>query len=53
MSTELKNRTQKFSISIIDLAENLGYSPTKKDIIKQLVKSGTSIGASYSAARQA
>ena len=50
MSVELKDRTQIFSISIIDLAENLGYSATKKIVINQLIKSGTSVGANYRAA---
>lgn len=53
MSVELKDRTQIFSISIIDLAENLGYSATKKIVINQLVRSGTSVGANYRAACRA
>jgi four helix bundle protein len=50
MSVELKDRTQIFSISIIELAENIGYSIPKKIVINQLVKSGTSVGANYRAA---
>jgi len=53
MSVELKDRTQIFSISIIDLAENLRYSATKKIVINQLVRSGTSVGANYRAACRA
>lgn len=53
MRVELKNRTQKFSITIIDLAEKFEYSISKKVIISQLVRAGTSVGANYRAACRA
>lgn len=49
MSQELKDRTKKFSLSIIDLEERIDYSISKKEIIHQLVRSGTSVGANYRA----
>jgi four helix bundle protein len=53
MSEELKNRTKKFSLSIIDIIEKMDYSISKKVIMNQLAKSGTSVGANYRAACRA
>lgn len=53
MSEELKNRTKRFSLSIIDLVEKMDYSISKKVIMNQLVRSGTSVGANYRAACRA
>lgn len=53
MSLELKNRTQSFSISIIDLVEKMEYSISKKVVFTQLVRAATSVGANYRAACRA
>jgi four helix bundle protein len=50
MSGELKDRTKKFSLSIIGLVEEIGYTITKKVVVNQLLKSATSVGANYRAA---
>lgn len=50
MSKDLKDRTKKFSISIIKITESFDYSISKKVILNQLVKAGTSTGANYRAA---
>ena len=49
MSKELLNRTKHFSLSIINLVEKIDYSISKKIVITQLVRSGTSVGANYRA----
>lgn len=46
---ELKLRTKKFSIEIINLVERLPNSIATRVIINQIVKSGTSVGANYRA----
>ncbi len=48
-TNELKNRTKKFSLLIIDLAEKLPNTIASRIIINQIVKSGTSVGANYRA----
>ncbi len=48
-SEEMKIRTKKFSIMIIDLVEKLPYSISSKAIANQIVRSGTSGGANYRA----
>lgn len=53
MSDELKKRTKKFSMAIIDLSEELGYSPAKKVVINQILRSATSVGANYRAVTRA
>lgn len=47
---ELKDRTKKFALSIIHLVESLPKSVTGTVIGKQLLRSGTSVGANYRAA---
>ncbi|WP_373495323.1 four helix bundle protein [Aquiflexum sp.] len=49
MQNQMKSRTKKFSIDVIDLAENLPNTISSRIIINQLVKSGTSVGANYRA----
>jgi len=52
-SDELKQRTKKFALRVIKLCRNL---PTGRDadvIGKQLLRSGTSVGANYRAASRA
>jgi len=53
MNEDLKIRTKKFSIKIIDLVEKLHLTIPAKTVSYQLVKSGTSVGANYRAARRA
>jgi len=46
---EMKLRTKKFSLMIIDLAEKLPTTYIVKVIANQIVRSGTSVGANYRA----
>lgn len=48
-SDELKIRTKKFSLMIIDLVEKLPNTISSKAIANQMVRSGTSVGANYRA----
>jgi four helix bundle protein len=47
---EFKNRTKQIALRIIRLVESLPKSNTAQIIGKQLLRSGTSIGANYRAA---
>ncbi|WP_347812776.1 four helix bundle protein [Flavobacterium sp. 90] len=49
MTDEMKLRTKKFSLMIIDLAEKLPTTYVVKVIANQIVRSGTSVGANYRA----
>jgi four helix bundle protein len=53
MNEDLRKRTKRFSITIIDLVEKLNLSIPQKVISYQPVKSGTSVGANFRAARRA
>ncbi|MBS1651663.1 MAG: four helix bundle protein [Bacteroidetes bacterium] len=53
MSKELQDRTKKFSLSIINLIEEMDYSISKKVVMNQLVRSATSVGANYRASNRA
>lgn len=53
MSTDLKLRTKKFTISIIEIIDKLPSKTSTKVIGYQLAKSGTSVGANYRAACRA
>ncbi|MDR7209356.1 four helix bundle protein [Flavobacterium piscis] len=46
---EMKLRTKKFSLRIIDLAEKLPTTYAVKVIASQIVRSGTSVGVNYRA----
>lgn len=46
---EMKLRTKKFSLSVIDLAEKFYGTYIVKVIANQIVRSGTSVGANYRA----
>ena len=48
-TNELKLRTKKFSILIIDLVEKLPNTIAGKTIANQIIRSGTSVGANYRA----
>jgi four helix bundle protein len=50
---ELKRRTRAFALRIIRLAEVLPRTQTASVIQKQIVRSGTSVGANYRAACRA
>jgi four helix bundle protein len=50
---ELRWRTKQFAITIIGLTEKLGKSMADHVIGKQLLRSGTSVGANYRAAKRA
>ncbi|MGQ7947261.1 four helix bundle protein [Flavobacterium sp. WC2509] len=48
-TNELKFRTKKFSLEIIDLVEKLPNSIAGRTISNQIIRSGTSVGANYRA----
>jgi four helix bundle protein len=50
---DLKRRTQEFALRIIRLCERLPSRPAARVIGNQLLRSGTSVGANYRAARRA
>ena len=49
-SEELRTRLKKFAIRIIKLAENLPNTVSGQAISRQIIRSGTSLGANYRAA---
>jgi len=49
-SEELKLRTKKFALRVINLIENLPKNSSGKVIGNQLLRSATSVGANYRAA---
>ena len=50
---ELRRRTKKFALRIIRLFRSLPRSPEAQVLGKQLLRSGTSVGANYRAAGRA
>jgi len=46
---EMKMRTKKFSLMIIDLGEKMPNTNVIRSITNQIVRSGTSVGANYRA----
>ncbi|TPD65519.1 four helix bundle protein [Flavobacterium microcysteis] len=48
-SEELKARTKKFSLMVIDMVEKLPNTISGRAIAYQVVRSGTSVGANYRA----
>ena len=52
-STELKSRTKRFALVIIELVGQLPQTATGRAIGNQLVRCGTSVGANYRAACRA
>ena len=46
---DLKDRTKKFSLAIIELVEQLPKNISAKTVAAQLIRSGTSVGANYRA----
>ena len=49
---DLKERTQRFSIRIIKLVEHLPETKSSRVIADQILRSSSSIGANYRAARR-
>jgi four helix bundle protein len=47
---ELRQRTKMFALNVIKLVESLPYSVSSAVISKQVVRSGTSVGANYRSA---
>jgi four helix bundle protein len=50
---ELRQRTKAFALRVIRLSEVLPRTPTANIIQRQIVRSGTSVGANYRAACRA
>ncbi|HWR93995.1 MAG TPA: four helix bundle protein [Flavobacterium sp.] len=48
-TNELKLRTKKFTLDIIELVEKLPTSIAGRTISNQIIRSGTSVGANYRA----
>ena len=44
---DLEDRTARFGEAIIEFAKRLSRNPVNDQLIKQIVRSGTSIGANY------
>jgi four helix bundle protein len=53
MSEELKQRSKQYALRVIRLCESLPNTQTAQIIGKQLLRSGTSVGANYRAACRA
>ncbi len=49
-TNELKDRTKKFALSIINLTEKIPSTTQGRVICNQIIRSGTSVGANYRAA---
>lgn len=49
MKNELQNRTKKFAISIIKMADNLPNKQIGRTITNQIIRSATSVAANYRA----
>jgi four helix bundle protein len=45
----LQDRTRKFALSVIKFTEDLAHDDTSRTIGRQLLRSGTSVGANYRA----
>lgn len=50
MERDLKARTKRFALEIIDLVETLPNTISGRAIASQLIRSGTSVAANYRAA---
>jgi|SRR3984957_19023585 four helix bundle protein len=48
-ATELKRQTKSFAVRIVNLFRSLQRSPDAQTLGKQLLRSGTSVGANYRA----
>ncbi|MBD3240539.1 MAG: four helix bundle protein, partial [Chitinivibrionales bacterium] len=50
---EMKDRTKAFALAVVKLVGGLSQSETARVIGRQLLRSGTSVGANYRAACRA
>jgi four helix bundle protein len=50
---ELQNRTKQFALRVIEFCETLPHDETSHILRRQLLRSGTSVGANYRAACRA
>ena len=50
---DLEDRTELFAKKIIMLCKKIEYSTTSQELIKQMVRAGTSVGANYREANEA
>lgn len=46
---DLKSRTKRFTLNILDIVDEIPYNASSKVIIYQISKSGTSVGTNYRA----
>lgn len=53
MKTELEGRTKRFAIHLVESVSGFPRSPTGQVLGRQLLRSGTSIGANYCEANRA
>jgi four helix bundle protein len=53
MPTDLKERTKRFALDVIAFVETLPKEETARVLGRQLLRSGTSVGANYRSARRA
>ena len=51
--SDLKSRTFNFSLRVMRLAESMPDSKSGRTIANQIIRSGTSVGANYRAAKRA
>jgi four helix bundle protein len=53
MDYDLEERTAKFSENVIDLIGGVGRTISNENILKQMIRSATSVGANYCEANNA
>lgn len=53
MNTDLKERTKKYSLLILEVVDKLPNSISTRVVSNQIAKSGTSVGANYRASCRA
>ncbi len=53
MKQDLKKRTQVFSINCIQMCKNIPKSRELDSLVRQLIRSSSSVGANYRAANRA
>jgi four helix bundle protein len=51
--TDLKQRTKRFALDVIAFVESLPKDETSRVLGRQLLRSGTSVGANYRSAKRA
>ena len=53
LQVDLKDRTREFALAVVQLVEDMPHGRTADVIARQLLRAGTSVGASYRAACRA